>query len=46
MTGMMEQMAGMSKLQQMRQLKQMADSGMFNHGGRTVQIQKDPNRRR
>src|SRR5262249_36851577 len=30
MSGMMQQMAGMNKIQQFRQLRQMADSGMFN----------------
>jgi signal recognition particle subunit SRP54 len=39
--GMMQQMAGMSKLQQMRQLKQMADGGLFDPGTR-VQMQKQP----
>ena len=32
MSGMMQQMAGMGKIQQMRQLKQMTESGMFNPG--------------
>lgn len=36
MSGMMQSMAGMSKIQQMRQLKQLSDSGIFNPG---VQIQ-------
>jgi signal recognition particle subunit SRP54 len=36
---MMQQMAGMSKLQQFRQIKQMADGGLFNPGAQ-VQMQK------
>jgi signal recognition particle subunit SRP54 len=32
MAGVMQQMAGMSKLQQFRQIKQMADGGLFNPG--------------
>ncbi len=39
MSGMMQQMAGMNKIQQFRQLKQMADGGMFNPGAQ-VQMQK------
>ncbi len=39
MSGMMQNMAGMGKVQQMRQLKQMSDSGMFDPG-RQVQTQK------
>ncbi|HEY2253452.1 MAG TPA: hypothetical protein VGH74_20400 [Planctomycetaceae bacterium] len=44
MAGMMEQMAGMTKLQQMRHPKQMADSGMFDRGGR-ITVQKRPGKR-
>jgi signal recognition particle subunit SRP54 len=33
MAGMMQQMAGMNKWQQIRQIKQMADGGLFNPGG-------------
>jgi hypothetical protein len=32
MAGVMRQIAGMSKLQQFRQIKQMADGGLFNPG--------------
>jgi signal recognition particle subunit SRP54 len=32
MSGMMQQMAGMNKLQQFRQIRQMADGGLFNPG--------------
>ncbi|HLJ12178.1 MAG TPA: signal recognition particle protein [Planctomycetaceae bacterium] len=32
MSGLMQQMAGMNKLQQFRQIKQMADAGHFNPG--------------
>ena len=32
MAGLMQHMAGMSKLQQMRQIKQMADGGLFDPG--------------
>ncbi len=32
MSGMMQQMAGMNKLQQFRQIKQMADGGLLNPG--------------
>ena len=39
MSGMMQQMAGMNKIQQFRQLKQMADGGLFNPGAQ-VQMQK------
>jgi len=39
MSGMMQQMAGMSKLNQMRQIKQMADGGLFDPGAR-IQMQK------
>ena len=39
MSGVMQSMAGMGKVQQMRQLKQMTDSGMFDPG-RQVQTQK------
>jgi signal recognition particle subunit SRP54 len=39
MSGMMQQMAGMSKLNQMRQIKQMADGGLFDPGAR-LQMQK------
>ena len=39
MQGMMQQMAGMNKLQQFRQIKQMADGGLFNPGAQ-VQMQK------
>ena len=39
MSGMMQQMAGMSKWQQMRQIKQMADGGLFNPGAQ-IQVQK------
>jgi signal recognition particle subunit SRP54 len=39
MAGMMQQMAGMSKLQQMLQIKQMADGGLFNPG---TQMQRRP----
>jgi signal recognition particle subunit SRP54 len=39
MGGMMQQMAGMNKLQQFRQIKQMADGGLFNPGAQ-VQMQK------
>lgn len=39
MSGMMQQMAGMNKLQQFRQIKQMADGGLFNPGAQ-VQMQK------
>ena len=39
MSGMMQQMAGMNKIQQFRQLRQMADSGMFNPGAQ-VQMAK------
>jgi signal recognition particle subunit SRP54 len=41
MSGMMQSMAGMSKIQQMRQLKQLSDSGMFNPG---AQVQKQKQR--
>jgi signal recognition particle subunit SRP54 len=39
MAGMMQQMAGMNKLQQFRQIKQMADGGLFNPGAQ-LQMQK------
>jgi signal recognition particle subunit SRP54 len=39
MAGMMQQMAGMNKFQQMRQIKQMADGGLFNPGAE-IQFQK------
>jgi len=39
MAGMMQQMAGMNKLQQFRQIKQMADGGLFNPGAQ-VQMTK------
>jgi signal recognition particle subunit SRP54 len=39
MGGMMQQMAGMNKLQQFRQIKQMADGGLFNPGAQ-LQMQK------
>jgi signal recognition particle subunit SRP54 len=39
MGDMMQQMAGMSKMQQFRQIKQMADGGLFNPGAQ-VQMQK------
>jgi signal recognition particle subunit SRP54 len=39
MSGMMQHMAGMGKVQQMRQLKQMSESGMFDPG-KQVQVQK------
>jgi signal recognition particle subunit SRP54 len=39
MSGMMQQMAGMSRWQQMRQIRQMADGGMFDPGAQ-VQVQK------
>jgi signal recognition particle subunit SRP54 len=39
MAGVMQQMAGMSKLQQFRQIKQMADGGLFNPGAQ-VHAQK------
>jgi signal recognition particle subunit SRP54 len=39
MGDMMQQMAGMNKMQQFRQIKQMADGGLFNPGAQ-VQMQK------
>ncbi|MBS0265421.1 MAG: signal recognition particle protein [Planctomycetes bacterium] len=39
MATLMQSMSGMNKLQQMRQLKQMADGGLFNPGAQ-MQIQK------
>jgi signal recognition particle subunit SRP54 len=39
MAGMMQQMAGMGKVQQFRQIKQLSESGMFDPG-RQVQVQK------
>ncbi|MSR60728.1 MAG: signal recognition particle protein [Planctomycetaceae bacterium] len=39
MSGMMQQMAGMNKWQQMRQIKQMADGGLFDPGAQ-IQIAK------
>jgi len=39
MSGMMQQMAGMSKLQQFRQIKHMADAGAFDPGAQ-VQVSK------
>ena len=45
MAGMMQQMAGMNKLQQFRQIKQMADDGMFNPGAQ-VQMTKQRSRPR
>lgn len=39
MAGMMQQMAGLNKVQQFRQIKQMADGGMFDPGAQ-VQLQK------
>lgn len=39
MAGMMQQMAGMNKWQQIRQIKQMADGGLFNPGAQ-IQVKK------
>jgi signal recognition particle subunit SRP54 len=39
MQGMMQQMAGMGKVQQMRQLKQLSESGMFDPGAQ-IQAKK------
>lgn len=39
MAGMMQKMAGMSKIQQFKQIKQMADGGLFNPGAQ-LQAQK------
>jgi signal recognition particle subunit SRP54 len=39
MSSLMQSMAGMSKFEQMRQMKQLADGGMFNPGAQ-LQLQK------
>jgi signal recognition particle subunit SRP54 len=39
MSGLMQQMAGMNKWQQMRQIRQMADGGLFNPGAQ-IQVTK------
>ncbi len=44
MAGMMQSMAGMNKLQQMRQIKQMADGGMFDPGARLQTVKGSTSR--
>jgi signal recognition particle subunit SRP54 len=44
MAGLMQSMAGMSKLQQIRQMKQMADGGMFNPGAQLQTVRGSTSR--